>query len=191
MTKNEFYEFMHKPIPKKSFAMFLSWAAVIFMILMIGLSIYFIILGAYKDIYQPYGPFDVSPTSAKYFKTSDADNVKDNKGKIKIESYHGDLTEIAVPDEINDIKVAEIEKFSFISDNNIERVYIPVGVTYIGNMCFYDCSSLTMIYIPETVEKIGGWAFSGTSEDFKICGKANTYAEKYCNDRGIKFEAVA
>lgn len=190
MTRNEFYRFMNKPIPKKSFGMFLSWAAIILMILFIGISVFLIINDAYKEIYHPYGPFDVSPVSEEYFNTISADNVKDNKGTLKINSYYGDFNKIVIPDEIDGKRITEIEKFSFMSDKTINEVYIPSGVTYIGNMSFYDCSNLTMAYIPETVVKIGGWAFSGTHSDFKICGKPHSYAEEYCKDRGIKFEAV-
>lgn len=190
MTRNEFYEFMNKPIPNKSLKMYLSWAAIIVMILFIGITIFLIIDDAYKEIYHPYGPYDISPISEEYFNTDKADNIKNNKGTLKIDSYHGDFNKIAIPDEINNKKVTEIEKFSFISDKTLNEVYIPSGVTYIGNMSFYDCSNLTMAYIPETVTKIGGWAFSGTNSDFKICAKKNSYAEKYCKDRGIKFEAV-
>lgn len=187
MTKNELYEILHRPISKNSLAMFLSWAAIISMILAIGISVFLIIKSAYRDVYQPYGPYDVTPASSEYFNTDIADS---NNSTLKIRSYHGDITQLIIPDEINDTKVTEIDRFSFMSDMNINEVYVPYGVTYIGNMAFYNCNNLTMIYIPETVKKIGGWAFSGTDKSFKIYAKPNTYAEKYCKDRGIKFEAV-
>lgn len=187
MTKYELYDFLHRPIRRNSLAMFLSWTAIIIMVLSISITVYLIIYNAYRDVYQPYGPYDVTPISSEYFDIHTADS---NNSTLKIKSYSGAFTQLIIPDEINDTKVTEIDRFSFMSDTNINEVYIPYGVTYIGNMAFYNCSNLTMMYIPETVEKIGGWAFSGTNKSFKIYARPNTYAEKYCKDRGIKFEAV-
>lgn len=42
-------------------------------------------------------------------------------------------------------------------------VIIPDGVTSIGYIAFYDCSSLTSVTIPDSVKSIGKWAFSGCS----------------------------
>lgn len=187
MTKNELYEFLHRPIRKNSLTMFLSWAAIVIMASVICISLYLIIKDAYKDIYHPYGPYDVTPVSSDYFQTAVSD---DNNNTLIIKSYNGYFTQLVVPDEINDTKVSEIDRFSFMCDSNIKEVYIPYGITYIGNMAFYDCENLTKIYIPETVEEIGGWAFSGTDKNFRICAETDTYAEKYCKDRKIKFEAV-
>ena len=42
---------------------------------------------------------------------------------------------------------------------SLTSIYIPEGVTSIGERAFYNCTSLTSIYIPEGVTSIGDYAF--------------------------------
>ncbi len=50
-----------------------------------------------------------------------------------------------------------------VTDKDITEFTIPDGVTIIGYMAFFGCSSLESITIPDSVTYIRGWAFSGCS----------------------------
>lgn len=45
--------------------------------------------------------------------------------------------------------------------DQIEKVSLPNGLTYIGSHSFYNFKNLKSVNIPNTVLKIGSWAFSG------------------------------
>ena len=55
--------------------------------------------------------------------------------------------------------VTSIGNMAFYECSSLTSITIPEGVTSIGNMAFYGCSSLTSITIPEGVTSIGGSAF--------------------------------
>lgn len=46
--------------------------------------------------------------------------------------------------------------------NQIRRVVVSDGVTYIGNYAFEDCGSLTDLKLPQSVTNVGDRAFVGT-----------------------------
>ena len=49
----------------------------------------------------------------------------------------------------------------FTGSKRLESVYLPDGVTTIGDYAFYECENLTGITIPESVTTIGKGAFAG------------------------------
>ena len=65
--------------------------------------------------------------------------------------------EVDPPDSLVDI--SDISKE--ICDDNTKIVVIPDSVTRIGDLAFYDCTSLTSVTIPNSVTSIGSGAFSG------------------------------
>ena len=61
------------------------------------------------------------------------------------------LTSVYIPDG-----VTSIGNYAFYYCTSLTSVYIPDGVTSIGDGTFYGCTSLTSINIPESVTSIGG-----------------------------------
>nr|AGS54224.1 hypothetical protein [uncultured bacterium contig00107] len=63
---------------------------------------------------------------------------------------------------------------------------IPDGVTGIDDRAFYDCKNLESVTIPDSVTNM----INSFDRCFKIvirCGE-NSYAHKYAEENGIKFE---
>ena len=73
------------------------------------------------------------------------------------------------------------------SENKIEEIIIPDGVTEIERCAFENCSNLKEINLPETLETIGYYAFGSCTglESIKIPSKVKTigmYAFEYCSN---------
>ena len=49
----------------------------------------------------------------------------------------------------------------YIEETGVTEVVIPDGVTSIGDLAFYNCTSLTSVIIPDSVTSIGWHAFEG------------------------------
>lgn len=72
----------------------------------------------------------------------------------------------------------------------LKNVTIPKTVTEIGFSAFEDCTALTSITIPSSVTKIDTSAFDGSGLKL-IYGVADSYAETYAKEKGIKFSAIS
>lgn len=73
------------------------------------------------------------------------------------------ITKANIPNEINGLTVALINRSAFAQCHDLTEVTIPDGVTNIDSNAFEDCSSLKEIIIPNKVRNIGDNAFSGCS----------------------------
>ena len=71
-------------------------------------------------------------------------------------------TNIVIPSTYSNLPVTEIGKGAFKEDcgNGIISVYIPRGVTVIGDHAFLSCTGLSKITISDSVTKIGAYVFS-------------------------------
>ena len=72
-------------------------------------------------------------------------------------------TEIAIPAEIDGVKITSIGSGAFDLCSGLTSVTIPDGVISIGACAFYYCSGLTSITIPDGVISIGDYAFDKCS----------------------------
>lgn len=79
------------------------------------------------------------------------------------------------------------EEACFFCDLSVTSVYIPEGVTYIGDNCFNSCAKLRNIYIPSTVYNIstqfldylGNYqVFFNSTADFNEPRDTNVYSER-------------
>ena len=91
-----------------------------------------------------------------------------------------EVTEIAIPDTITEIK-----PYMFSGFDNVTKITIGNGVTSIGSYAFSGCTSLTSITIGDYVTSIGFSAFSGCSNlvNIVIPNRVKTigsYAFSYC-----------
>lgn len=83
-------------------------------------------------------------------------------GTVEINDYFGeiDITEIKIPNKIDEKKVTQIGKNSFWGKEYLTRVILPEGIIHIGDAAFFKCHNLEYINIPDSVETIGTGAFS-------------------------------
>jgi hypothetical protein len=100
--------------------------------------------------------------------TNPSDWEFDSKTGI-ISGYNGpDVTELIIPNYINDSRVNEIrgdmEGWDPLIDSSsdIQSVVISPGIKRIGYNCFEWCEAITNVSIPNTVTSIGEYAFQGT-----------------------------
>ena len=78
---------------------------------------------------------------------------------MEVIDYTGNGGDIVIADTYNGLPVKNIYQKAFDNKDNITSVYIPEGVTSIGDYAFSSCSSLTSIEIPDSVTSIGDGAF--------------------------------
>lgn len=70
------------------------------------------------------------------------------------------VTEVIIPEKINDVTVIAIGKDAFSSCRLLESVYVPETVKSIGESAFSGCFSLTTVNIPNGIEEIKSSTFS-------------------------------
>jgi len=73
-------------------------------------------------------------------------------------NYTGSTTKVAIMNMYNGVPVTHIAPEAF-RNSNITGIYIPEGITKIGDYAFYICESLTDVNIPNSVIDIGYYAF--------------------------------
>ena len=103
------------------------------------------------------GAISVSPENQQY---KDIDGVLFTKDGKKLLRYPagGEKTAYAIPDS-----VTVIGNVAFYECSSLTSVTIPAGVASIGESAFYGCTGLTSVAIPAGVASIGESAFYGCS----------------------------
>lgn len=146
-----------------------------------------------------------------FYSCSSLRNLELNDGlKIMGNSVFRDcknLIEISIPDSVvnmanevfyncsslskiklsNQLKIVQTN--TFYECISLESIVLPDTVTEIGTNAFANCTKLTEITIPEATTKIADNAFSYPKK-LTIKGVKDSYANKYADDKNIKFEAV-
>lgn len=79
-------------------------------------------------------------------------------GQVTITKYNGTEAELTVPETIDGYPVTTIRGFS--SNDKLESIKLPSGVTEIGDYAFYSCDRLKSIELPSGLTSIGAGAFS-------------------------------
>lgn len=97
----------------------------------------------------------------------------DSKYSVVITGYTGDLSEVVIPETIEDYPVTNLGSSAFKDCTTLTNITIPANVTSIGAETFVGCTNLKSIIIPETVVNIGVGAFKNYTS-LKIYAKAES-----------------
>lgn len=87
---------------------------------------------------------------------------QETASEIQIVGCDEDVTDLVIPETINDKPVTKIMYGVFRGNQNLESVTIPETMQVIAECAFQDCKNLKKINMPETYVDIAGNAFSGT-----------------------------
>ena len=79
-------------------------------------------------------------------------------GEAEITSYSGAQSAVAVPNQLDGHKVVSIGKEVF-KGLPVSIVYLPLGVTQIGEGAFRDCEALMSVVMPASLTSVGKSAF--------------------------------
>ncbi len=111
-----------------------------------------------------------------YF-TSNAKSVEDDnfKGiviekinKINLLKYTGDSSSVVIPDYINNIEVANLNRGLFSNRIKLKKVQIGKNINCISDQAFMNCKNLKEINIPSNVKRIGKSAFENCTSLEKV-----------------------
>lgn len=102
-------------------------------------------------------------TTEEFKSSTEYAYIKNEDGTIAISAYTGSEAVVAIPGEIDGLKVTAIGDHAFEANWDVEEITIPEGVTYIGESAFMDCGSLKKVNIPESVDTLRRAAFAGCS----------------------------
>ncbi len=94
---------------------------------------------------------------------------------------------VIIPSVIDGYAVLGIGQEVLKENNNIKRIIISSGITTIDWFAFKNASSLTSISIPSSVTSIGYGVFDGTPKAFTIECAKDSFAMKYAQSYGFKY----
>ena len=110
-----------------------------------------------------------------------------NGNKATITSINTLEENISSPAIIDGHAVTSIGSNAF-SSTKVKRIVLEDGIENLDWFAFNGCSSLSTIYIPESVTSIGYGAFDGAPKSLIIECKKDSFAMKYAQSYGIKYE---
>ena len=94
---------------------------------------------------------------------------------------------VIIPSVIDGYAVVGIGQEVLKKDNTIKRIILSSGITTIDWFAFKGANSLTSITIPSSVTSIGYGVFDGTPKAFTIECAKDSFAMKYAQSYGIKY----
>ena len=111
-----------------------------------------------------------------------------NGYKATITSINTDEESISIPAVIDGHAVVAIGS-NVLSSAKVKRIVLEDGIESLDWFAFKGCSSLTYIHIPASITSIGYGAFDGTSKSLTIECRKDSFAMKYAQSYGLKYEA--
>ena len=93
-----------------------------------------------------------------------------------------DLTDISFPSTLRDIG-----SHAFAYNESLREIRLNEGLEFIDWRAFCNCPELAYVYLPASLESISGEVFEDCSEDIVFFVPANSYAETWCAEQGVRY----
>lgn len=81
--------------------------------------------------------------------------------RVTITTYHGNDTEVIVPETIEGVSVRKIGKKAFMNSRQLRRVVLPDSIKKLGEWAFAYCGLLEEVELPKRKITVGTGAFLG------------------------------
>ena len=114
-------------------------------------------------------------------------NYSLNGYKATITSINTDEESISIPAVIDGHAVTAIGSEALAS-SKIKRIVLEDGIESLDWFAFKGCPALSSVTIPASVTSIGYGAFDGSSKSLIIECKKDSFAMKYAQSYGIKYD---
>jgi len=119
--------------------------------------------------------------------SSESDSWWEGKGDgtVSLLDYNGTSNKVTFPSMCQGTRVRKIGRYPVWSDDEIQTVIIPEGITEIANLAFSKCYCLTDIWIPGSVTIIAKQAFGHHRQTLTFHCPRGSYAEQYAKEHDI------
>ena len=111
-----------------------------------------------------------------------------NGYKATITAINTDKESISIPAVIDGHAVVGIGS-NVLNSSKVKKIVLEDGIETLDWFSFKGCSSLSSISIPASVTSIGYGSFDGTPKSLVIECKKDSFAMKYAQSYGLKYEA--
>ena len=115
----------------------------------------------------------------------------DSVTALKFVGVDSSVTDVAIPNAVNDIPVTSVSSGAFAGNKTIKTVALPNCVTEIAEKMFFQCDNLEGVTIPDSVTSIGRYAFANCPR-LKSIVMPNSVTEvgDHCFENCVKLESV-
>ena len=129
--------------------------------------------------------YDGNPAENKIVIPKTLDGLPITEIKCGFSTFHYKITSLSIPDTV---KI--LDDYSLNGLSEIKEIKLPKNLEKIGEFALADTYKLSVIEIPESVNEIADNAFENSGLKV-ILGKKGSFAEKYAENHGYKFNETS
>lgn len=95
--------------------------------------------------------------------------IHDREKMVSLMEYNGTNEVVAIPSEINGIKVFSVNSKCFANNQVIKKVIFNDNVTNVDNQAFINCKNLKEVVFSDNLKLIGNYAFKNCTNLIEVC----------------------